>query len=113
MKWLFAIIMMLLPCFTFQISGSVGIFWKNPPEVGDGGDRHRHHPLDKHKGLLFCFVFIQEQPCPLQDIEIKVVKQMEKPYCHDSAATHDGALIPEHSRPQKTAFKWPRSGNKV
>lgn len=54
-------------CSTFQISGSVGIFWKNPSEVGDGGDCHSYHPLDKHKGLLFGFQFIQEQSRPLQD----------------------------------------------
>lgn len=51
--------------FTFQISGSVGIFWKNPSEVGDGGDCHSHHPLDEHKGLLFGFQLIHEQSCPL------------------------------------------------
>lgn len=94
--------MMLSLCFTFQISGSVGIFWKNSPEVGDRGDSHRHHPLDKHKGLLFCFMFVQKQAYPLQDIPTKGGKQMEKPYCRDSEATHDGAVIHgKHDRPQK------------
>lgn len=32
---------------TFQISGFVGILWKDAPEVGDGGDCHGHHPLDE------------------------------------------------------------------
>lgn len=57
--------------FTFQISGSVGIFWKNPSEVGDGGDCHSHHPLDEHKGLLFGFQLILEQSCPLLHTQTK------------------------------------------
>lgn len=56
----------VVPCgFTLQISGSVGSLWKNPSEVGDGGDGHSHHSLHKHKGLLFGFQVIREQPCPL------------------------------------------------
>lgn len=59
--------MTLTPSFTFQVSGSVGILWKDAPEVGDGGDSHGHHPLDKHQGALLGPQLTGEQTCPLKN----------------------------------------------
>lgn len=50
----------MVTVFTFQISGSVGALWKDPSEVGDGGDRHSHHPLDEDEGLLLGFQVTHE-----------------------------------------------------
>lgn len=107
--------MRLSLCFTFQISWSVGLLWKNPPEVGDGGHSHRHHPLDKHKGVLFCFQVIGEQACPLHTDKRRQWSRWRKPSCRDCGATHDGAIVRvTHVAPQasedpietKLAQKW-------
>lgn len=51
---------------TIHVSGSIGTFRKDSPQIGDAGHCHRQEPLHQHQGLLLCGYFLGKYYCTLK-----------------------------------------------